>query len=201
MEVRTDPGRRRPAACASMLFLAAVVSLAATCVAAADGARESGPMLTLDLRDATVPEIVRAIGGAAGVAIELRGETPDVRLNLSCRDMRLDGVLRLLGKAAGLGWHREDDTYILEPAAPGAPEEGRLNADTVDVSVAELLLAVGRAAGVQVALRSEVGEATVSLSVRDMPLDRVLDLIARAAGLKWHRQGEIYVFEPAAEPE
>lgn len=80
------------------------------------------------------------------------------------------------------------------PAAPPAPRRG-YSIDVYDIPAEQLLLAIGRDAGIELDLHAGIG-GRVSLQAHDRPLAELLERIARQADLRYEFDGRHLTVRP-----
>jgi hypothetical protein len=151
--------------------------------------------LTLEINHASKAEAAKRLGEALGGEVRFEGTIPET-LSVSLKDATVPAALKRVAAAVGGDVERVFRLSKSEAAsaAPAARTGMNLALRLKDTPCAAAAQMVARMANARIESEGEIA-GTVSLGGEEVPLEEVLDTIARSAGMKWR---PVYIFRVAA---
>ena len=162
--------------------------------AQASARRYTGEPVSLDLKDGDIVDVMRLFADMGGVNVfvdpAVRG-----RVTLKVHEMPWDEALDLLLRTNGYRWQREGHVVLVHRGdkrlAPKKAYAGEpISLDLKYGDFGDILQLIGRVSGQNVASFTPGGDK-VSLKVKEMPWDEVLENILTVHGLRSRREGNV----------
>jgi type II secretory pathway component HofQ len=206
--IRTQPVRKASffvRRIAPLVVLTAAVAITPTVPAFAEGGIYSGAPISLELIDAdlqqlltTFSEMTDFVFAVDAQAVEMGGL--DHLVTVDYKSIPWDQALDEILIASGLTWTLEGKVLWIHLPKSGPGGDRNFTGDAInlrleDAKLTDVLRSLAKVTGLGIEFDPDI-EATISVALRSVPWDQVLDLILRISGFSFTQEGNgIEVFE------
>jgi len=206
--IRSQPFRKASffvSRIATLVVLTAAVAITPTVSAFAEGGIYSGAPISLQIIDADLQQLLTTFSEMTGFVFAVDAQTVEMGgldhlVTVDYKSIPWDQALDEILTASGLSWTLEGRVlWIHQPNSEPTGDRNftgdAINLRLKDAKLTDVLRNLAKVTGLEIDIDPDI-EATVSVSLRGVPWDQVLDLILRIGGFDFSQQGNgIEVFK------
>jgi type II secretory pathway component HofQ len=189
---------------APVVFLTAALAVIPSGPASAAAPVHSGPPISLELVDADLQRVLTAFAEATGFVFAADARTVEMGgldrlVTVDYEQVPWDQALDEILIAAGLTWTLEGKVLWIHLPDSGPDGDRNFTGDAIDLrledaKLADVLHNLAKVTGLGIDFDPDI-ETTVSVALRSVPWDQVLDLILRISGFEYtNEEQSIEVF-------
>lgn len=184
---------------APVVFFTAALAITPAVPVFAEGRIYSGAPISLELVDADLEQLLITLSDLTDLVFAVDAETVlmgglDQKVSVDYDSIPWDQALNEILTASGLSWTLEGKVlWIHEPnSAPGGDRNftgDAINLRLKDARLTDVLGSLSKVTGVEIEFDPDI-ETTISVALRSVPWDQVLDLILRISGFEYIHEGD-----------
>lgn len=190
---------------APAVFFAAAIAISPTVPASAEAPVYSGAPISLELIDADLQRVLTVFSHATDLFFAVDSRTVEMGgldhlVTVDFESVPWDKALDEILAASGLEWTLEGKVLWIHLPDSGPGGDRNFTGDAInlrleDAKLADVLSNLAKVTGLGIEFDPDV-ETTVSVALRSVPWDQVLDLILRISGFDYSQEGDgIEVFK------
>jgi len=185
---------------APALFFSAGLTIALTFSAAANAEVYTGAPITLDIADADLKDVLEVFAKVTDFVFVVDAQTAEIggvdqTVTVNHELVAWDPVLDEILIAAGLEWTLEGKVLWIHLPAYSPTGDRNFTGDAItlrldNAELVDVFETLSRVTGLNMEFDSEV-EGSVTVNLRNVPWDQVLDVILRISGFEYVQEGEV----------
>jgi len=187
-----------------VIFMAAL-AIAPTAPAVAEGGAYSGAPISLEVIDADLQRVLTAFSQTTDFVFAVDAQTVEMGgldhlVTVDYKQVPWDQALDEILIASGLSWTLEGKVLWIHLPDSGPDGDRNFTGDAInlrleDAKLTDVLHSLAKVTGLGIDFDPDI-ETTISVALRSVPWDQVLDLILRISGFEYtHEGGSIEVFK------
>jgi type II secretory pathway component HofQ len=187
-----------------VIFMAAL-AIAPTAPAVAERGAYSGAPISLEVIDADLQRVLTAFSQTTDFVFAVDAQTVEMGgldhlVTVDYKQVPWDQALDEILIASGLSWTLEGKVLWIHLPDSGPDGDRNFTGDAInlrleDAKLTDVLHSLAKVTGLGIDFDPDI-ETTISVALRSVPWDQVLDLILRISGFEYtHEGGSIEVFK------
>lgn len=183
---------------APIVFFTAALAITPAVTVSAEGGIYSGAPISLDIVDADLEQLLTTFSEMTELVFAVDARTVetgglDHRVTVEYKSIPWDQALDEILTASGLSWTLEGKVLWIhlpesEPIGDRNFTGEAINLRLKDARLTDVLGSLSKVTGVEIDFDPDI-ETTISVALRSVPWDQVLDLIFRISGFDFSQQG------------